>query len=55
MEIVKPTGEAIGRFSHETDAVFQQINTHKRKIGNLQRTRDLLPPRLISGQVSCNG
>ena len=51
MEIVKPTREIIAQFSKATDAIFEQVNTLQRQIQNLRRTRDLLLPRLLSGQV----
>ena len=48
---VKPPREVVARFARETDAVFEQVNTLQRQIQNLRRTRDLLLPRLLSGQV----
>lgn len=43
--------------SHFTDFVaplFTQIATHGLKIQNLRKTRDLLLPRLLSGQINVN-
>jgi type I restriction enzyme S subunit len=51
MEVVKPAREIIARFAKKTDAIFEQVNTLQRQIQNLRRTRDLLLPRLLSGQV----
>jgi len=33
------------------DPVFEQVNTLLRQVQNLRRTRDLLLPRLLSGQL----
>lgn len=52
MKVVKPAREIIVRFSRQIDAIFEQVNTLQRQLGNLRRTRDLLLPRLLSGQVA---
>jgi type I restriction enzyme S subunit len=52
MEVVKPALEIIARFTKQTDAIFEQVNTLQRQIQNLRRTRDLLLPRLLSGQIN---
>jgi type I restriction enzyme S subunit len=52
MEVVKPAREIIARFAKKTDAIFEQVNALQRQIQNLRRTRDLLLPRLLSGQVN---
>ena len=52
METVKPEREIIDRFARRTDAIFEQVNTLQRQIQKLRRTRHLLPPRLLSGQVA---
>lgn len=51
MEVVQPAREVIAGFAKKTDAIFEQVNTLQRQIQNLRRTRDLLLPRLLSGQV----
>ena len=51
MEVVKPSREIIARFASRTDAIFEQVSTLQRQIQNLRRTRDLLLPRLLSGQI----
>jgi type I restriction enzyme S subunit len=51
MEVVKPADEIIVRFTKKTDGIFEQVNTLQRQIQNLRRTRDLLLPRLLWGQV----
>ncbi len=52
MDIVKPSSELIASFTRHIDAVFEQVNTLQRQIHNLRKTRDLLLPRLLSGQVT---
>ena len=51
MEVVKPARDVVARFAKKTDGIFEQVNTLQRQIQNLRRTRDLLLPRLLSGQV----
>jgi restriction endonuclease S subunit len=51
MQVVKPPSEIISTFTSKADAVFEQINTLQRQIQNLRKTRDLLLPRLLSGQI----
>ena len=50
-ECLKPADELVRRFSEETAPFFDGILTLQRQIQNLRRTRDLLLPRLLSGQV----
>jgi len=50
MQVVRPTSEIVARFTRQADAMFEQVNTLQRQIQNLRRTRDLLLPRLLSGQ-----
>ncbi len=52
MQVAKPPSEVIMRFSSHVDAMFEQVNTLQRQIQNLRRTRDLLLPRLLSGQIN---
>lgn len=51
MKVIKPAQEIIARFASHSDAVFEQMNALQRKILNLRRTRDLLLPRLLSGEA----
>jgi type I restriction enzyme S subunit len=51
MQIAKPPHDLIAAFTRSVDAVFEQINTLQRQVQNLRRTRDLLLPRLLSGQI----
>ena len=51
MHVVKPSLDLIAQFTSRIDTVFEQVNTLQRQTANLHRTRDLLLPRLLSGQV----
>jgi type I restriction enzyme S subunit len=42
----------IAEFTGKVDAVLEQVNTLQRQNQNLRRTRDLLLPRLLSGQLA---
>jgi type I restriction enzyme S subunit len=48
---VSPARAIASQFSELIDPVFVQVNTLQCQIRNLRRTRDLLLPRLLSGQV----
>jgi type I restriction enzyme S subunit len=41
----------IAAFTASVDSVFDQVNTLQRQVRILRRTRDLLLPRLLSGQI----
>jgi type I restriction enzyme S subunit len=51
-ECVKPSPAIAGEFAERTAPMFDGILTLQRQIQNLRRTRDLLLPRLLSGQVN---
>ena len=51
MQIAKPPHDLIASFTRKVDAVFEQVNRLQRQIQNLRRTRNLLLPRLLSGQI----
>jgi len=51
MQIAKPPHDLIAAFTRNVDAMFEQVNTLQRQTQNLRRTRDLLLPRLLSGQI----
>ena len=51
MLVAKPPLELITGFTRKVDALFLQVDTLQRQIQNLRRTRDLLLPRLLSGQI----
>ena len=52
MKVVKPAHEVIASFVRQIDAIFEHVDTIQRQIHNLSCTRDLLLPRLLSGQVA---
>ena len=55
MKVVKPAREIIAHFTRRTDAIFEQVKALQRRIQNLRQTRDLLLPRLLSGQMPVKG
>jgi type I restriction enzyme S subunit len=52
VELLTPPLALRNRFQRTVAPMFEQAWTFDRKIQNLRRTRDLLLPRLLSGQVS---
>ena len=50
-ECLKPPNELVKLFSEQTASFFDGILTLQRQIQNLHQTRDMLLPRLLSGQV----
>jgi hypothetical protein len=51
-ECIKPSGQLVQTFSERTAPLFENILNLQRQTANLRRTRDLLLPRLLSGQVA---
>lgn len=51
MEIVCPPDNLLTRYHRLVEPIFSEILSLLRQIQNLRRTRDLLLPRLLSGQV----
>ena len=51
MEIVCPPDDLLARNHRLVEPMFSEILSLSRQIQNLRRTRDLLLPRLLSGQV----
>ena len=51
MFVVRPPYTLVTRFTGSVDAIFDQVNALQRQVQNLRRTRDLLLPRLLSGQI----
>jgi type I restriction enzyme S subunit len=47
-----PTAELMSRFASFVAPILEEIDTLENKIDNLRRTRDLLLPRLLSGQIN---
>ena len=52
LEVVVPPTELLEKFCETAGTFEQQASTLQRQIQNLRRTRDLLLPRLLSGQVA---
>ncbi len=52
LEILAPPPDPIERFCKLADNFEHQASTLRRQIQNLRRTRDLLLPRLLSGQMA---
>jgi type I restriction enzyme, S subunit len=51
LEILVPPAELLKRFCELAEVFEQQAAIHRRRIRNLQQTRDLLLPRLVSGEL----
>ena len=51
MEIVCPSDDVLARYHRLVEPMFSEILSLFRQIQNLRRTRDLLLPRLLSGQL----
>jgi len=49
---ILPRRDILERFDRKAEPIFLQIQTLQRQVQNLRRTRDLLLPRLLSGQIS---
>jgi type I restriction enzyme S subunit len=54
LEILIPPAALLKKFCELSDTFERQASTLQRQIQNLRRTRDLLLPRLLSGQVALN-
>jgi type I restriction enzyme S subunit len=51
-ECVKPPDNLVNQFSKLTAPLLDEVLLLQRQIHNLRRTRDLLLPRLLSGQLN---
>ena len=51
-ELLIPSSALLERFGEATIAMVEQAHTIQRQTANLRRTRDLLLPRLLSGQMN---
>jgi type I restriction enzyme S subunit len=51
IELVWPTDAAVRSATSHFDPIHEEIATLTKQIRNLRRTRDLLLPRLLSGQI----
>lgn len=48
---VVPTRQVLNAFDDQVVPVFEQVRALQQQVQNLRRTRDLLLPRLLSGQI----
>ena len=51
-DLLMPSAPLLARFGEATIAMAEKTHALQRQIHNLRRTRDLLLPRLLSGQVA---
>ena len=51
IELVRPSLDVVQEFNERTSALFLQIFTLQKATSVLRTTRDLLLPKLISGQL----
>lgn len=52
IEFIQPPTKLVRAFEDSVAPMAEQILALQRQIQNLRRTRDLLLPRLLSGQIS---
>ena len=52
MEIIAPCPELLAQYHRMVQPMFKEILAISRQVQNLRRTRDLLLPRLLSGQIA---
>ena len=50
-DLVLPASNLLSKYTSFVEAIFEQIDTLENRLDNLRRTRDLLLPRLLSGQI----
>jgi type I restriction enzyme, S subunit len=50
-QFTAPPADLARRFSENVSPFMEEIDTLSNRIDNLRRTRDLLLPRLLSGQI----
>lgn len=50
--LVRPPAELLEQFNYLVEPMFTSILRSARQIQNLRRTRDLLSPRLLSGELA---
>src|SRR5579863_1375549 len=53
--IAEPDAATMGRFTENVRPIFGEVHVLARSNGNLRRTRDLLLPKLISGEIDLSG
>lgn len=52
IEFLQPPDEIVGRFEATAEPIAEQVLALQRQVQNLRRTRDLLLPRLLSGNLN---
>jgi len=52
IEFLHPSAPLVRRFESKVEPMAKQMLALQRQVQNLRRTRDLLLPRLLSGQVA---
>ena len=55
LPLVVPAGNLLNKFACIVKPIFDAVHTIRRKNDNLRRTRDLLLPRLVSGELDVSG
>jgi type I restriction enzyme S subunit len=55
LDMIKPTEELIELFAETIEPIFDEVNKLLSKNTNLRKTRDLLLPKLISGELDVEG
>jgi type I restriction enzyme S subunit len=52
LECIRPADDVVARYTRCTAGVLEQVLNLQRRAANLRRTRELLLPRLLSGELS---
>ncbi len=55
LELLTPPAALLTKFCEAADTFERQVATLQRQVQTLRRTRDLLLPRLLSGQIDVEG
>jgi type I restriction enzyme, S subunit len=55
LKVVYPENTVVMKFHRLTHPMFEEIKTFQQKNANLRKTRDLLLPKLISGEMDVEG
>jgi type I restriction enzyme S subunit len=55
LELTLPNPQIAAQFDELVDPLFVEVINLAKKTQNLRRTRDLLLPRLLSGQIDVEG
>ena len=50
-ELALPAGDLVGSYVSFVGPIYEEIDVLENRLDNLRRTRDLLLPRLLSGQI----